>query len=422
MIVAGVWIALTNQSEREIHLSAQPNSGGTAVANGAPMKPDTASGFAATGLAYPVNFGGGNRLLDGGDGKALAVLPVRQFDDDEYQGLKRQLDKLNIQLVVTTIRGEQPHPKHDESLPVGLPVPLSEVRADDFDMIFFIGGSTTEFQSKAATQTLQPLVSTAIGQGLVVAAFSQGALQAVVGVDFYSQCTPELDGDVTSGSPSGLDGWIVHAKSAVQTKALVRKAKQLCEDTADGRKFGMSGGGRVATRFNGFPGRALLILPDAFDPAEFRELVAVLGQQSVGFEVASSRWGQIYSNDQTVSRVADRMLDEFAPRSYDFVFFVGGNTQEFTEPEANKRLKQLAVRGLSAGLVLAATSPSGHDLMQIADACDGCAFEERNQITVGQPKDKPGAIVSVQSPQHMKAMFSEMIAIRDEVIQRQQVE
>ncbi|MEO1984043.1 MAG: hypothetical protein ABGZ24_26310, partial [Fuerstiella sp.] len=77
------------------------------------MKPDTASGFAATGLAYPVNFGGGNRLLDGGDGKALAVLPVRQFDDDEYQGLKRQLDKLNIQLVVTTIRGEQPQPKHD---------------------------------------------------------------------------------------------------------------------------------------------------------------------------------------------------------------------------------------------------------------------------------------------------------------------
>ncbi len=378
--------------------------------------------FAATGLPFPVNFGGGNRLLDGGDGKSVAVLPVGHFHDDEYTELKRQLDELNIQLVVATIRGQQPHPKHDESLHVETPVPLTTIRPDDFDMIYFIGGSTAEFQSKAATQTLQPLLNTAIGQGLVLAAPSQSVLQEVVGVDFYSQFTTARDGDVTSGRPSGLAGWIVHGESAVQTRALVRKAKQLCEETADRRRFGMSSGGRIATRFNGFPGRALVILPDGFDEGEFRQLATVLGNQAIGFEVASSRWGEICSNDKSVSRIADRMLDEFAPRNYDFVFFVGGNTHEFTKSEANKRLKRLAVQGLEAGLILIATSAGGQELIEIADACAGCTFEKVDQITVGQPKNKPGAIVTVQSPKHMKTMLIKVVAVRDKVIDRLQAE
>jgi len=421
LIAGGIWMAVSNQAEHTDQLPASPVTVASVSTNGTPIEP-TATGFAATGLSSPANFGGGNRLLDGGDGKAVAVLPAGQFHDDEYLELKRQLDELNIQLVVATIRGQQPHPKHDDSLHVRSPVTLASIRPDDFDMIFFIGGSTREFQSKAATQTLQPLIQTAIGQGLVVAAPSQGALQAVVGVDLYSQCTTEKDGDVTSGRPSGLVGWIVHGKNAVQTKALVRKAKQLCEETANGRKFGMSSGGRIATRFNGFPGQALVILPDAFDESEFRELVSLLGKRAIGFEIASSRWGQIYSQDQSVNRIVDRMLNEFAPRNYDFVFFVGGDNQQFHEPEAREGLKLLAARGLGAGLILATTSASGHELTQIANGFADCTVETEKQITVRQPSDRPGAIISVQSPEHMNVMLNRVVAVRDEVIQRMEVQ
>ena len=420
LIGAGIWTTLPDKVKTAMQQSTQTGADTPPVGHDRNTQPAATEGFAATGLAFPVNFGGGNRLLDGGDGRALAVLPVGQFNDHEYQELKRQLDAQNIDLTVTTIRGEQPRPKHDETLQVALPVPLADVRADDFDMIFFVSGSTDEFQSKAATQTLEPLINTAIGQGLVVGALSQGSLQAVIGVDFYSHCTPEIDGKVTTGSPTGLDGWIVHAQSAVQTKALVRKAKELCEATADGRKFGMSGGGRVATRSNGFPGRALVVLPEQFDEAEFRALVAALGEHAIGFEVASSRWGQIYSRDQTVRRIADRMLDEFAPRNYDFVFFVGGNTHEFTESEPNERLKQMAAQGLDAGLILATTSASGHELMNIAGACANCTVENVDPFTIAQPHTSPGAVVTAPSPEMMKSLVSRVIAMRDAVIERRQ--
>ena len=420
LIGAGIWVALPDAAKTAIQQHAQTETDTAGVSTDMEIQPAAKEGFAATGLAFPVNFGGGNRLLDGGDGRALAVLPVGQFNDNEYQKLKRQLDTQNIDLIVTTIRGEQPRPAHDQKLQIGLPVPLADVRADNFDMIFFVSGSTDEFQSKAATQTLEPLINTAIGQGLVVAALSQGALQAVIGIDFYSRGAPELDGNVTTVSPTGLNGWIVHAQSAVQTKELVRKAKELCEETANGQKFGMSGGGRVATRSNGFPGRALVVLPDQFDQAEFRALVAVLGEQAIGFEVASSRWGQIYSLDQTVKRIADRMLDEFAPRNYDFVFFIGGNTHAFTESEPNTRLRQMAARGLEAGLIFSTTSASGHELMDIADAYANCTFENVDQITIAQPHTSPGAVLTAESPAMMKSLVNRVIVMRDKVIERRQ--
>lgn len=418
LIGAGIWTALPDRFKTAVQQSTQTVADTPSAGHEPNIRPANEEEFTATALAFPVNFGGGNRLLDGGDGQALAVLPVGQFDDHEYQELKGQLDAQNIDLTVTTIRGEPPQPKHEETLQVGLPVPLADIRADDFDMIFFVSGSTDEFHSKAATQTLEPLINTAIGQGLVVAALSQGSLQAVIGVDLYSRCTPEIDGNVTTGSPTGLDGWILHAQSAVQTKALVRKARKLCEETADGRKFGMSSGGRVATRSNGFPGRALVVLPDKFDETEFRGLVTVLGEKAIGFEVTSSRWGQIYSLNQTVKRIADRMLDEFAPRNYDFVFFMGGSTHEFTESEPNKRLKQLAVQGLDAGLILATTSTNGHELMNIADACANCDIENVAQFTIAQPRSKPGAVVTAPSPKLMKSLVSRVIAMRDTVLEQ----
>ncbi|MDG1897996.1 MAG: protein kinase [Fuerstiella sp.] len=422
LIGAGIWKSFPDQSKPTTQRAVQSGAGAASGNSETAMKSESGNGFAATGLAFPVNFGGGNRLLDGGDGRALAVLPVEQFDDGEYLELKRQLETQNIQLAVTTIRGEQPHPKHDENIQVGLPIRLTDVRADDFDMIFFVGGLTDEFQSKAATQTLEPLVNTAIGQGLVVAALSQSSLQAIVGVEFYSQCVPETDGDVTSGSPAGLDGYIVHAQSAVHTKALVRKAKQLCEETADGRKFGMSSGGRMATRSNGFPGRALVILPDQFEQAEFHAVVAGLGELAIGFEVASSRWGQIYSKDQTVSHIADRMLDEFVPRNYDFVFFVGGDTHAFSEVEASRRLQLMATRGLDAGLIFASCSASGRELMDITEVCAECTFEQVDQLTVGQPLGSSGAVVRAQSPKLMKSLVSMVITMRDEFLERRQKE
>jgi hypothetical protein len=45
-----------------------------------------------------------------------------------------------------------------------------------------------------------------------------------------------------------------------------------------------------------------------------------------------------------------------------------------------------------------------------------------DQITVGQPKNKPGAIVTVQSPKHMKTMLIKVVAVRDKVIDRLQAE
>jgi len=422
LIGAGIWLALFDQVGTTMRLPRPAGNGVSTVGNNMAIRPVVDQELAATGLAFPATFGGGNRLLDGGDGRALAVLPVARFNETEYLALERQLETLNIDLTVATIRGEQPRPTNDEELQIGFPVPLAEVRVDNFDMIFFVSGSTAEFQSRAGIQTIDPLIDTAIGQGLVVGAFSRESLQAIVGAEFYSQCAPELDGHVTSGSPEGLDGYVVHSQSAVQTKALVRKAKQLCEETGDGRKFGMSSGGRVATRSNGFPGRALVVLPDRFDQTEFQSLVAALGERAIGFEVASSRWGQIYSLDQTVNRIADRMLDEFAPRNYDFVFFVGGNTIAFSESETSRRLKQMAARGLETGLVLASTSASGRVLLDMADACEDCTFENVNQIAVGKPLSRSGAVVIADSPQLIKALVKRAIIMRDAVIERLRTE
>lgn len=159
--------------------------------------------------------------------------------------------------------------------------------------------------------------------------------------------------------------------------------------------------GHPATRFNGGPGRALVVVPfKHFRGDHFNEVKKSLEQRGIEMVTASSQLGKAGKDHKKGPWVSIQMtLDRFDVNDFDALIFIDGHHYEFTHKNKNRAVWGWTVHAVQQMLDRhRAVVAVGHAkfVLNDAGAFNGCNFQKKpgqHIISYAAPSSRSGYVI-----------------------------
>ena len=160
----------------------------------------------------------------GGAGRALMVIPAESYHTHEYEALRKELDDRGISTMITSSEFGSPEPDKRGRRGISTDITLDQFLPEYFDVVFLVGGSVNEFHKKDAFRKLEYVVSSALDNGLVVAATSKNTDSLLNLLDLSKHLKQDVKGQVVYGNVGDQVGSLAAISETKYMNALVRNA------------------------------------------------------------------------------------------------------------------------------------------------------------------------------------------------------
>ena len=121
--------------------------------------------------------GAAQAIRNGGDGRALVIVSSDKFNEDEFKALTNTLKKDNVNFVTASPRFGTDQKDYGTEIKSGLDnVNLTNVKANEFDAIFVLGGHCVSMTHKDPTvhKVVKQIVGTALQNDVVLTGSAEG--------------------------------------------------------------------------------------------------------------------------------------------------------------------------------------------------------------------------------------------------------
>ncbi|MEQ9407048.1 MAG: protein kinase [Fuerstiella sp.] len=338
-------------------------------------------------------YGDFKTMSEGGLPRGVVIVPQRSFDDRELLALQTSAEKYGIQLTVAAPQGTTLNPLHDQNFSLTPDVQIDQLSVDNFDIIFLVGGSVEDLETRYVSDQLSHFLISAGGMGRVIAASSAGGVRVLQQLTSVADCRTHQQQGVFFGRPASAGGAIVWSDRPEITDLVVRKSLQL-------RRAILNPGIHQDTLAKVGAGRALVVVPrHNLDQRHHELLTAVCESRGVNPVWASAMLGDAESGDGQKVPVT-HSLQEIAAlnpgirfsEQFDYVILVGGNLTELQQ-QAGESIQRVVEHALRDGSVVIALSKDAKQLLQVCDEVRGMKFKPGPAASVGRMKDHTGAVV-----------------------------
>ena len=145
-------------------------------------------------------IGHADTLANGGQGRALMVVPHHWFYEDHYEKVHQALTDRGMTVQVASSTTDPAKPKHDKIPPVDVDLTLDEYDVDDFDAVVFVGGNVHEFTHKnpEVGDKAKAVIAASLEKRRAVIGVGNG-WDAVKDTGLCQQCKFENDGQLQKG-------------------------------------------------------------------------------------------------------------------------------------------------------------------------------------------------------------------------------
>lgn len=354
--------------------------------------------------------------------RAVAILP-KKFDAEQFAALQAACERQGVQLAIAAPQPESVTSIQDPEYTLSPDVVLDTLKPDDYDMAFLVGGSVQDFQPLYENGMLATFLNTSGGMGRVVAATSEQARGVFDQVEFYSSSEHREYRGVVHSRVYGTNGAIAYARDGSAINELVNRSVRIRETTISSFRTNHIATDTLAGFGNG---RALIVLSTkGFDAGTFRNLQWLLREQGVQTVIASSEFTEAVGDDNQTKVPVGQSLREFPnlqkvrfSNLFDYVFIVGGNTEELSK-RSGRDLKDILEHAVLSGCVVSGLSADSRKILDLSPAIRKTKLETTGCCDFGT-LENAGAVAMADDIQidQLPMLFRRVVALRQEALQR----
>ena len=162
-----------------------------------------------------------------GESRVLIVVPMHTYDAHEFGELNRVLEERGIHSVIASSTGGVPRSNKGRSMQRFAELQLEAFDPDYFDVVFFVGGTVSEFKRELRFQKIEHMLASAMQNGLCIAATSDSAKE-LLDISGWSVWLKNVFKDsVRYGRAKDAAGAVLAVKHTSQIATMVEKAMAL---------------------------------------------------------------------------------------------------------------------------------------------------------------------------------------------------